>query len=113
MTQCKESERSAPPPTQQQQWPGKTETMRPKPDHGRAVAIAFAREDTDVAFAYYDEHEDAQETLKWIEDAQRKARCLSADLTHAQQCKQIVKMTVATLGHRCVGEQCSFSVRRN
>ena len=38
---------------------------------GRAVAIAYAREGADVAIAYLDEHEDAQETARWVKDAGR------------------------------------------
>lgn len=51
-----------------------------------------------MAFAYVDEHEDAKETLKWIEEAQRKGWSLAADLTHAQGCRQIVEATVQTFG---------------
>lgn len=39
---------------------------------GRAVAIAFAREGADVAIAYLDEHEDARETARWVEEAGRQ-----------------------------------------
>jgi short chain dehydrogenase len=74
-------------PAQQQDPPGRTGEMRPRPDHGeesyrgsgrqagkaavitgadngigRAVAIAFAREGADVLISYLDEHDDAQET---------------------------------------------------
>ena len=71
-------------PAQQQEPPGRTGQMNPRPDHGeesyrgsgrlagkaavitgadsgigRAVAIAFAREGADVLIAYLDEHDDA------------------------------------------------------
>src|ERR1700685_1752033 len=44
---------------------------------GRAVAIAFAREGADVAVAYLDEHEDAQETARWVDDAGQKSLLFS------------------------------------
>ena len=122
MTQRNDDGQRTPPP-QQQQWPGRTGAMQPKPDHGeasyrglgrlegkvalvtgadsgigRAVALAFAREGADVAFAYYDEHEDAKETLKLIEQAHRKGLSLPADLSHAQGCRQIVEATVEVFG---------------
>src|SRR4051812_18393338 len=79
--------------------PGLTSDMSDQPDHGeesytgtgkltgrraiitggdsgigRAVAIAFAREGADVLIAYLpDEEEDAQETVRLIEDAGSKA----------------------------------------
>lgn len=34
---------------------------------GRAVAIAFAREGADVVVAYLNEHDDAKETARWVE----------------------------------------------
>ena len=71
-------------PEQQQQPPGSTEAMEPRPDHGedsyrgsgkltgkvalitgadsgigKAVAIAYAREGADVAISYLDEDSDA------------------------------------------------------
>jgi NAD(P)-dependent dehydrogenase (short-subunit alcohol dehydrogenase family) len=43
---------------------------------GRAVAIAFAREGADVLIAYLDEHEDAKETARHVEEAgARRSSC--------------------------------------
>src|SRR3982751_3637577 len=41
---------------------------------GRAVALAFAREGADVVVSYLNEEEDAEETRRIVEDAER--RCL-------------------------------------
>ena len=83
-------------PEQQQEVPGHTDEMTPRPDHGeesyhgsgrlkdkkviltggdsgigRAVAIAFAREGADILIAYLNEDDDARETARWIEEAGR------------------------------------------
>ena len=47
---------------------------------GKAVAIAFAREGADVAIAYLDEQQDAEDTAKWVRDAGRKAILLPGDV---------------------------------
>jgi NAD(P)-dependent dehydrogenase (short-subunit alcohol dehydrogenase family) len=65
---------------------------------GRAVAIAYAREGADVAIAYLDEHEDAQETARWVEAAGRQCLLLPGDLRQKQQCYDIVDKTVAQFG---------------
>ncbi|WP_085583953.1 MULTISPECIES: SDR family oxidoreductase [unclassified Pseudomonas] len=65
---------------------------------GRAVAIAFAREGADVAIAYLDEHEDAQETARWVEQAGRQCLLLPGDLARKQQCLDIVARTVERFG---------------
>ena len=93
-------------PHQPQPVPGLDREMTPKPDHGettyvgsgrlpnrkalvtggdsgigKAVAIAFAREGADVAINYLpSEEKDAQETIKLIEAAGRKAFALPGDL---------------------------------
>jgi NAD(P)-dependent dehydrogenase (short-subunit alcohol dehydrogenase family) len=65
---------------------------------GRAVAIAFAREGADVAIADYDEREDAQETVRWIGDAGRRALAIDGDLRDPQHCRSVVERTVRELG---------------
>lgn len=65
---------------------------------GRAVAIAFAREGADVAIAYLDEHEDAQETQRWVEEAGRQCLLLPGDLADKAQCVAIVDKTVEKFG---------------
>lgn len=111
-------------PAQQQQPPGLTDEMRPRPDHGeqsyrgdgrltgkralitggdsgigRAVAIAFAREGADVAINYLEEEEvDAAETASWVERAGRRAVRLPGDLTEVAICRQLVADAVSALG---------------
>ncbi len=65
---------------------------------GRAVALAFAREGADVAISYLDEHEDAKETQRAVEEAGRRALLLPADLADPDACRGIVERTVSRFG---------------
>ncbi|MDR9750280.1 SDR family oxidoreductase [Pseudomonas sp. SZMC_28357] len=65
---------------------------------GRAVAIAFAREGADVAIAYLDEHEDAQETARWVEQAGRQCLLLPGDLAQKAECQKVVDDTLEHFG---------------
>ena len=110
-------------PHQPQSLPGSSEAMDPKPDYGedtyegsnrlqgkktiitggdsgigRAVALAFAREGADVAVSYLDEHEDAQETKRLVEEAGRQCIVLPGDISKAAHCREIVKKTVEAFG---------------
>jgi NAD(P)-dependent dehydrogenase (short-subunit alcohol dehydrogenase family) len=110
-------------PKQTQPMPGQTKVMEPVPDHGertyrgcgrladkkavitgadsgigRAVAIAYAREGADVLIAYLNEHEDAKETQRLVEDAGRKAVLVPGDVQRADHCRDIVKKAVSELG---------------
>jgi NAD(P)-dependent dehydrogenase (short-subunit alcohol dehydrogenase family) len=103
--------------------PGKTNAMLPKPDHGeqsyrgsgklagkravitgadsgigRAVAIAFAREGADILISYLNEHDDAKETQRLVEDAGRKAALLAGDIQSAAHCRQIIETAREKLG---------------
>lgn len=65
---------------------------------GRAVALAYAREGADVAIAYLNEHQDAEETKRVVEAAGRKAILLPGDLATEEGCKAVVKRTVDAFG---------------
>jgi NAD(P)-dependent dehydrogenase (short-subunit alcohol dehydrogenase family) len=110
-------------PAQQQDVPGTLGEMTPKPDHGeesyrgsgrltgkaavitggdsgigRAVAIAFAREGADVLISYLDEHEDAEDTKKYVEDAGRRCVLVPGDLADRAHQKTIIPKAVEAFG---------------
>lgn len=111
-------------PAQQQEPPGRTGEMNPEPDHGeesyrgsgrlagkaavitggdsgigRAVAIAYAREGADVLISYLDEHDDAAETRKWVEQAGRKAVLVPGDVSDPAHCRTIIDTAIREFGH--------------
>jgi len=65
---------------------------------GRSVAVLFAREGADVAVAYLNEHEDAEETKRAVEKEGRRCILLSGDVADAKFCQQAVRKTVHELG---------------
>jgi NAD(P)-dependent dehydrogenase (short-subunit alcohol dehydrogenase family) len=65
---------------------------------GRAVALAFAREGADVAIAYYNEHDDAEETARVVRDAGRRTLLLPGDLADASYCQAMVTKARTDLG---------------
>jgi NAD(P)-dependent dehydrogenase (short-subunit alcohol dehydrogenase family) len=108
---------------QQQDVPGTEAELQPKADHGetsykgsgklqgrkaiitggdsgigRAVAIAFAREGADVLISYLNEHEDARETAKYIEEAGQKAILVSGDISDEEHCQLIIDKAVLEFG---------------
>jgi NAD(P)-dependent dehydrogenase (short-subunit alcohol dehydrogenase family) len=110
-------------PRQTQPMPGRTDDMEPVPDHGektyrgcgklagkkavitgadsgigRAVAIAYAREGADVLIAYLDEHEDAKQTKRLVEEAGRKAVLIAGDIGAPLHCRTIIDKAVDELG---------------
>ncbi len=73
---------------------------------GRAVAIAFAREGADVAVAYLNEHEDAKETARWVEQAGRQCILLPGDIAEKAQCRCAGRQDRRALWpHRHSGQQ--------
>jgi len=66
---------------------------------GRAVALAFAREGADVAISYMpQEDRDADETVKWIEDAGQKALRLPGDIQEEQHCRNMIDRVFDAFG---------------
>src|SRR4051812_4997956 len=65
---------------------------------GRAVAVLFAREGADVAVMYLNEHEDAEETKRAVEQEGRRALLIAGDVTDPAFCREAVERTVAAFG---------------
>jgi NAD(P)-dependent dehydrogenase (short-subunit alcohol dehydrogenase family) len=110
-------------PAQQQTPPGTTGKMDPTPDHGeqsyrgsgrlagkkavitgadsgigKAVAIAYAREGADVLLSYLDEHEDAEDTRRWVTDAGQQAVLVPGDVSDPAHCRAIISRAVEEFG---------------
>ncbi|MBD1935542.1 MULTISPECIES: SDR family oxidoreductase [Cyanophyceae] len=65
---------------------------------GRAVAIFFAKEGANVAIAYLNEHDDAEETKRLIEQEGRKCITIPGDIGDEKVCQQAVQQTVDEFG---------------
>lgn len=65
---------------------------------GRAIAIAFAREGADILISYIEEHEDAQETARWVEQAGRKAVVVPGDVSEEAHCKALIERATREFG---------------
>ena len=65
---------------------------------GRAVAIAFAREGADVAFAYLSEEQDARETREIVEQAGVRCLALRGDVVEEQFCEKLVSRVAESFG---------------
>jgi NAD(P)-dependent dehydrogenase (short-subunit alcohol dehydrogenase family) len=65
---------------------------------GRAVAIAFAREGADVCIVYLNEHEDANETKRLVEEKGRRCITIAGDVGDEAFCRQSVEQCVRELG---------------
>ncbi len=110
-------------PPQEQEYPGTTDAMTPRPADemaeyvgrglldgkralvtggdsgiGRATAVAFAKEGADVAVAYLCEDDDARHTAKLVEQEGRRSIVLPGDLCEEEHCTEVVERTVAELG---------------
>ncbi len=118
------TDRPEPPQAEQQQeMPGTTNAMTPRPDHGedsyvghgrltgkktiitggdsgigRAVALAFAREGADVLIAYLSEDEDARETQRLIEAAGQQAVLVAGDISQPDHARAVVAKAVEAFG---------------
>jgi NAD(P)-dependent dehydrogenase (short-subunit alcohol dehydrogenase family) len=65
---------------------------------GKAVAIAFAREGADVLISYLNEHDDAKDTARWVEQAGRRAVLVPGDLADPACCRAVIARAVGEFG---------------
>jgi NAD(P)-dependent dehydrogenase (short-subunit alcohol dehydrogenase family) len=65
---------------------------------GRAVAVLYAREGANVAIAYLNEHEDAEETLRCVEDEGARGILLPGDVKDPAFCRKAVDKTLQAFG---------------
>ncbi|WP_294820216.1 SDR family oxidoreductase [uncultured Flavobacterium sp.] len=65
---------------------------------GRSAAVHFAHEGADVAIIYYDEHRDAEETKKMVEQQGRRCILIAGDLKDESFCREAVNTAVQQLG---------------
>jgi NAD(P)-dependent dehydrogenase (short-subunit alcohol dehydrogenase family) len=114
---------AARPPQQQAKQPGSEKPMRPRPQDrsenykaagklegkvalitggdsgiGRSTAIAMAKEGANIAFAYLDEHEDAEETERLIAATGRSCKRLAGDLSRKETCTRMVQDVLSAFG---------------
>jgi NAD(P)-dependent dehydrogenase (short-subunit alcohol dehydrogenase family) len=122
-TDPRNAERKPPQPPQEQPPTGREADMDPKPDYGqtsyrgharlqdrvavitgadsgigRAVALAFAREGADVIIGYLENHDDARETVRVVEDAGRKALAMACDIGNDANCQKLIHGAVERFG---------------
>lgn len=111
------------PPQHQDHRPGTESEMHPKPEFesneykaagklkgkvalitggdsgiGRAVAVYYAKEGADVSIVYLNEHKDAKETKRQVEQEGRKCLLIAGDVGDDAFCRDAVTETVEKLG---------------
>ncbi len=65
---------------------------------GRAVAMAFAKEGADVAILYRNEHTDAKETARLIEEIGRRSLLIAGDIGNEAFCIRAVNKVAKEFG---------------
>jgi NAD(P)-dependent dehydrogenase (short-subunit alcohol dehydrogenase family) len=65
---------------------------------GRAVAVLYAREGADVAIVYLNEHEDANETKRFVEAEGQSCLLIAGDVRDPHFCLTATDQVIATFG---------------
>lgn len=123
LTQAQQSPSPPYPAQHQDQQPGMESLMNPKPvfDNpnyigsgklkdkvaiitggdsglGRAISVAFAKEGADIVIVYLNEHPDANETKRLIEQKGRRCLSISGNIGNESFCNQVIEQTVQQFG---------------
>lgn len=110
---------SSRPPQQQAHQPGQETEMTPSPQSenksssgsgklknkvavitggdsgiGRAVALAYAKEGADIVITYLEEHRDAEETKKQIEEKEGSCLCVAGDIGQEEFCRHLIDTVI-------------------
>ncbi|MBS4168615.1 SDR family oxidoreductase [Parachlamydia sp. AcF125] len=109
-------------PSQQQSPPGKQREMQPLPKEqplsasahrlenkvaiitggdsgiGRSVAIDFAKEGADVVIVYLNEHDDAKETERLVQEKGKRCVLLAGDVGDEKFCESVVQKAISQFG---------------
>ena len=116
------AKRKTMPAQKQTQQPGRQHEMTPEPESGeheyrgsdklqgkaalitggdsgigRSVAVLFAKEGADVSIVYRNEHRDAKETRRLVENEGRQCLLIAGDIGDENFCRDAVKQTVKEL----------------
>jgi NAD(P)-dependent dehydrogenase (short-subunit alcohol dehydrogenase family) len=65
---------------------------------GRSVALFFAKEGADIAINYLNEHEDAEETKRMVEEKGRTCILSPGDVSSSLVCNEVVAETMKRFG---------------
>jgi NAD(P)-dependent dehydrogenase (short-subunit alcohol dehydrogenase family) len=65
---------------------------------GRAIAVTYAKEGADVAIVYLNEHSDAEETKRQVEEEGRRCIRLGGDIGSEAYCKQVIDEVMKQFG---------------
>lgn len=115
----KSNKKQTPPAQQQDKQPGIESKMQPEPEYinknyqgsgklkgkvalitggdsgiGRAVSVHFAREGADIAIVYLEEHGDAKETKRLVEQAGQKCLLMNGDIGNQSFCEAAATETI-------------------
>ena len=66
---------------------------------GRAVAVLYAREGADVAILYLNEHEDANETKRYVEAEGQSCLLIPGDVRDQRFCQEAVSQVMEQFSH--------------
>lgn len=65
---------------------------------GRAVAVAYAKEGADVCIVYFNEHDDADDTVKHLKQYGKTCLAVPVDISQKAACQQAIDQTIAKFG---------------